>query len=116
MKSLSLVSRPDSLLCPLCESGGLRPWRNGSMRCGSCGGHVGGAMLETLRRITDLPDALGSHTCDCGHPEMRRLPDGTHHCPSCGSEVLPMLRRPFRSLTNAAKRGGLAGWTVISGT
>jgi hypothetical protein len=47
-------------------------------------------MLETLRRITDLPEALGRHACECGHPEMPRLPDGTHHCPSCSSEVLPI--------------------------
>lgn len=48
-----------------------------------------GALLETLRRISGLPDALGRHPCECGHPEMRRLPDGTFHCPGCGSEVLP---------------------------
>jgi hypothetical protein len=47
-------------------------------------------MLEALRQITALPEALGSHACECGHPEMRRLPDGTFHCPSCGSEVGPI--------------------------
>lgn len=31
-------------------------------------------MLETLREISSLPEALGPHAC--GHPEMRRLPDG----------------------------------------
>ena len=46
-------------------------------------------MLETLRRISTLPNALGRHACECGHPEMRCLPDGTYHCPACGSEVLP---------------------------
>jgi hypothetical protein len=46
-------------------------------------------MLETLRRISALPDALGSHACECGHPEMRRLPIGVFHCPACGSEVAP---------------------------
>jgi hypothetical protein len=46
-------------------------------------------MLETLWRITALPDALGRHACECGHPEMRLLPDGVFHCPACGSEVLP---------------------------
>jgi len=90
MADSSLVSRPDSLICTLCESGGLRPVGNGSMRCGSCDGSLGGAMLGILRRITDLPDALGSHTCDCGHPEMRCLPDEVFHCPSCGSEALPI--------------------------
>ena len=47
-------------------------------------------MLETLWRISALPDGLGSHACECGHPEMRLLPDRTYHCPACGSEVLPL--------------------------
>jgi hypothetical protein len=47
-------------------------------------------MLGTLRGISTLPDALGKHACEeCGHPEMRRLPDGVFHCPACRSEVLP---------------------------
>ena len=62
-------------------------------------------MLETLRRITDLPEALGSHACECGHPEMRRLPDGTFHCPACGSEVLPVGLSPSLSET---QQSGLA--------
>jgi len=61
------------------------------MRCESCDGLISGALLETLRQINALPDALGSHACEeCGHPQMRLLPDGTFHCPSCGSEVLPL--------------------------
>ncbi len=47
-------------------------------------------MLHTLSQITALPDSLGRHPCECGHPEMRRLPDGIFHCPACGSEVLPI--------------------------
>jgi len=47
-------------------------------------------MLLTMVQIIALPDALGKHACECGHPEMRLLPDGTFHCPSCGSEVLPI--------------------------
>jgi uncharacterized Zn finger protein (UPF0148 family) len=46
--------------------------------------------MATLQQIVALPDALGEHACECGHPEMRRLPDGTFHCPACGSEVLPI--------------------------
>jgi ribosomal protein L37AE/L43A len=46
-------------------------------------------MLLDLRRIAALPDALGAHPCECGHPEMRRLLDGVYHCPACGAEVLP---------------------------
>jgi ribosomal protein L37AE/L43A len=43
--------------------------------------------------ITELPDAAGHHACECGHPEMRRLPDGVYWCPACGSEVVPVSPR-----------------------
>ena len=91
VKSSSLASRPYSLLCPLCEASKLHARTRDSMHCESCGGRLSGAMLETLRGISALPDALGRHACEeCGHPEMRRLPDGVFHCPACGSEVLPI--------------------------
>jgi uncharacterized Zn finger protein (UPF0148 family) len=78
-------------VCPLCEMGQLRSSTRESMRCESCGGHLSGAVLGTLRQIASLPDALGSHACEeCAHPQMRLLPDGTFHCPSCGAEVLPL--------------------------
>ena len=60
------------------------------MRCEQCGTHLHGGVLEALRCIATLPGTLGTHGCECGHPEMRRLPDGTFHCPACGSEVLPI--------------------------
>jgi hypothetical protein len=60
------------------------------MRCGSCGGLLGGAMFEALEQIAALPEALGAHACECGHPEMRLLPDGVFHCLAFGSEVLPL--------------------------
>src|SRR3712207_7132400 len=41
-------------------------------------------------RSTFMLIAVGAHACECGHPEMRCLPDGVYHCPSCGSEVLPI--------------------------
>jgi hypothetical protein len=47
-------------------------------------------MLLTLEQIIALPDALGKHACECGHPEMRRLPDMAFNCSSCGSEVPPI--------------------------
>jgi ribosomal protein L37AE/L43A len=62
--------------------------------CDSCGFSVEGALFRTLEQIATLPDAVGNHTCEeCGHPEMRRLPDGVYHCPGCGSEVLPLKAR-----------------------
>jgi hypothetical protein len=90
MRSSSVASKPDCLVCPLCEADQLYPSDGNSVRCESCGAHLHGAMLETLRIISTLPDTLGSHACECGHPEMRLLPDRTYHCPACGSEVLPI--------------------------
>jgi ribosomal protein L37AE/L43A len=91
MRGSSLASRPDCLVCPLCEASTLHPSSRDSMHCESCGGRSSGPMLEALRRICALPEALGRHACEeCGHPEMRLLPDETFHCPACGSEVLPI--------------------------
>jgi ribosomal protein L37AE/L43A len=81
------------LICPFCEAHDLQPFGHNSARCEYCGGILGGSLLETLSRIIELPDALGSHACECGHPEMRRLPDGIYRCPACGSEVLPIPQR-----------------------
>jgi ribosomal protein L37AE/L43A len=107
MKFFMLASRPDYLICPLCEKGRLRPTGRGSMRCEPCGTHLYGDVLETLRCIAVLPDTLGTHACDCGHPEMRRLPDGTYHCPACGSEVLPV---DVHSSSSRSEEG-LAYWS-----
>lgn len=86
----SLSSRSDFLVCPICQVGGLKSFGGEVARCGSCGYILGTSMLLTLEQIVALPDASGKHTCECGHPEMRRLPDGMFHCPSCGSEVFPV--------------------------
>jgi ribosomal protein L37AE/L43A len=81
------------LICPFCEAHELRPFGHNSARCEYCGGILGGSLLQTLQEIIELPDALGSHACECGHPEMRRLPDGVYRCPACGSEVVPVSQR-----------------------
>ena len=85
-----IASRARHIVCPFCESGGLVSVGPGIARCGSCGLPLVGSALETLREIVGLRDALGAHPCECGHPEMRRLPDGVFHCPACRSEVLPI--------------------------
>jgi ribosomal protein L37AE/L43A len=104
MKTSLLASRSDHLNCPLCEKGRLRLTGRGSMTCQSCGTHLHGAMLATLRSISTLPNTLGSHACGCGHPEMRHLPDGTFHCPACGSEVLPLTScRDVESRADASR-------------
>src|SRR5215211_3966815 len=93
------ASRPHHIICPFCESGELVSVGPGFARCGSCGLPLLGSALETLREIVGLPDALGAHPCECGHPEMRGLPDGVYHCPACRSEVLPF--ETCRSLTGS---------------
>jgi hypothetical protein len=90
LRASSLLSRSDYLVCPVCQAGELQPFGGEGARCGSCGCVLGTAMLLTLEQIIALPGASGEHACECGHPEMRRLPDGTFHCPSCGAEVLPV--------------------------
>ena len=108
MRGSPLEPRSGSLVCPLCEVHNLDARGHASARCESCGGIVSGLTLEALRQITDLPEALGSHACECGRPEMRRLPDGTYHCPSCGSEVLPVDAQVILSEHGEAWRAGWA--------
>jgi hypothetical protein len=58
-------------------------------RCDDCGCALSKDVLEIIRQIAALPDAVGDHARECSHPEMRLLPDGIHRCPACGSEILP---------------------------
>lgn len=90
MRASHMVSNHDFLVCPMCEAGRLGAFGGNSVRCSSCGGLMNMAVPETLREIIHLPDALGSHACECGHPEMRLLPGGIYRCPACGAEVLPV--------------------------
>jgi ribosomal protein L37AE/L43A len=104
------TSRPNYIVCPTCGSGELQPQGPHSARCAYCDLSVEGEVLRTLEQIAALPDALGAHVCECGHPEMRRLPDGVFHCPACGSEVLPLKGRSMGGST-VFPAGG-AGKTV----
>lgn len=84
-------SRPESLQSPKpasCEADELFFLGDDSACCTTCGGHLGGTILETLREIVALSDTLGEHACDCGHPEVRCLSDGVFHRPACGFEVI----------------------------
>ena len=94
------VSRADRLVCPACGHGALRSRGlfSRSAECESCSRTFDDVTVGTLEQITALPVALGEHACEeCGHPEMRSLPDGTFHCPACRSEVLPIKRRAIDS-------------------
>lgn len=84
------VSKTGTLTCPYCEASGLAEFGRNSTRCVNCGGVLGGEFLEMLRRIVTLPAPLGRHACECGHPEMRLLPEEVYRCPACGSEVVPV--------------------------
>lgn len=90
MKVSLQASRMDRIVCPFCESGVLVAFGPGLARCDACGLPLPGSVLETLGDVVGLPDVLGLHACECGHPEMRGLPDGVFHCPACGSEVRPV--------------------------
>ena len=109
MKDSALASRPHGMICPFCEAGELRLSEGVPVRCDSCGRAVEGAVHRTLEQIVALPDVLGKHACECGHPEMRRLPDGVFHCPACGSEVIcskpaPLSQSPRPATTDRQKR------------
>ena len=91
--SATTASRADYLVCPGCGCGQLQPPRGFLSRlleCDRCGCAFDNTIVETLKQIVALPEALGKHSCECGHPEMRRLPDGVFHCPVCLAEVLPV--------------------------
>ena len=87
----------DRFTCPSCEIHELEPHGRDSAICPRCG-RLAWVVVKALREIKALPDAMGAHACECGHPEMRLLPDGVYRCPACGSEVLPISPpRPGRS-------------------
>jgi hypothetical protein len=67
-------------------------------------------MLEALRQITALPESLGRHPCECGHPEMRLLPDATFHCPACGTEVAPISAPSNPSESDVQGEAYWVGW------
>jgi hypothetical protein len=97
---------------PGCGSGKLRLRAPELASCDSCALSGRGAIFRTLEQIAALPYALGARACEeCGHPEMRRLPDGVFHCPACGSEVMP-LKVPRRSLPGYPA-GSMGGSTAL---
>jgi ribosomal protein L37AE/L43A len=84
-----MASHPHSnVVCAVCESGELRSNGTSVDRCDECGRALSKDVLEIIRQIAALPDAVGDHACECGHPETRPLPDGIYRCPACGSEIL----------------------------
>jgi hypothetical protein len=87
------ASRADEIVCPGCGCGQLQPPRGFLSRlaeCDRCRCAFDKIIVETLKQIVTLPEALGKNPCECGHPQMRHLPDGVFHCPACRAEVLPV--------------------------
>ena len=85
------ISVIGSVVCPVCGAYELRSSGHRGAVCTGCGFVMGGPMLKTLLEIVGLPDVHGSHACEeCGHPQMKLLPDGVFHCPACRAEVLPV--------------------------
>jgi hypothetical protein len=67
MKHSSMTSRSGSLVCPFCEVGELESTGRNA-RCNSCGRVASRLILETLRQLITLPESLGTHACESGHP------------------------------------------------
>jgi ribosomal protein L37AE/L43A len=104
-------SNERNIICPFCESGRLLRVGPSFARCDSCALPLLGSMQETLRDIVRLPDVLGAHACECGHPEMRELADCVYHCPACRSEVLPT--RASRTSRERHPAWSMSGETYI---
>jgi hypothetical protein len=101
MRRSRTASRSNSLVCPLCGSGELRPVGHNSALCASGSGSIQGWTLELLCQVAALPDAFGRHACECGHPEMRRPPTES-------STALPVARKCSPSTLHEARIHGAA--------
>lgn len=108
---LYAASTGELMVCPACGVSELHSSKDGGFRCGRCERTLSGTMIETLREIAILPDVVGSHPCECGHPEMKRLPGGIFHCPACGSEVLSVQAVPVAGSRGSSSEAFLCGWS-----
>jgi ribosomal protein L37AE/L43A len=109
-KLIYTSSNTDSIICPCCGIDELERSTDSVARCARCDRPIGTQVLKALEQIASLPDAVGSHACECGHPEMRHLPDGILWCPGCGSEVVPLSAPEMRSKSESASEAYRCGW------
>jgi ribosomal protein L37AE/L43A len=109
-KLANTSSNTDSIICPCCGIDELERSANGVASCARCDRSISTQVLKTLEQIVSLPDAIGSHACECGHPEMRHLPDGVLWCPGCGSEVLPFSASEMCSEPGSTSEAYRYGW------
>ena len=109
-KQIYISSNTYSMICPYCGIDELECSAQGMARCTRCARPISTQVLKTLEQIVSLPDAIGSHACECGHPEMRYLADGVLWCPGCGSEVVPLSASEMRSESESASEAYRCGW------
>jgi ribosomal protein L37AE/L43A len=111
VKKLTYISSNTySIICPCCGINELERSAEGVARCSRCDRPISTQVLETLEQIVSLPDAIGSHACECGHPEMRHVADGVLWCPGCGSEVVPFSASEMRSESGFTSEAYRCGW------
>jgi ribosomal protein L37AE/L43A len=103
-------SNTDSIVCPYCGIDELERSADSKARCARCDRSISTQLLKTLEQIVSLPNVIGSHACECGHPEMRRLADGVLWCPGCGSEVVPLSASEMCSESDSASEAYRCGW------
>ncbi len=112
MKKLTYISsNTNSIICPYCGINELERSADGVVGCARCDRPISTQVLKALEQIVSLPDAIGSHACECGHPEMRHLADGVLWCPGCGSEVVPFSASEMRSESRLTSEAYRCGWT-----
>jgi ribosomal protein L37AE/L43A len=110
-KQTYISSTTNSIICPCCGVDELERSAAGVVGCSRCDRPISTQVLKTLEQILSLPDAIGSHACECGHPEMRHLADGVLWCPGCGSEVLPFSASERPSESELMSEAYRCGWT-----
>jgi ribosomal protein L37AE/L43A len=110
-KQTYTLSNTYSIICPSCGVDELERSAGGEARCSRCDRPISTQVLKSLEQIVSLPDAIGSHACECGHPEMRHLADGVLWCPGCGSEVLPLSASEMLSESGSMSEAYRCGWT-----
>jgi len=109
-KQAYISSNTNSIICPCCGIDELERCADGEARCARCDRPISTRVLKTLEQIASLPDAIGSHACECGRPEMRHLADGVLWCPGCGSEVVPLSASEMRSESESVSEAYRCGW------
>jgi ribosomal protein L37AE/L43A len=109
-KQIYISSNTYSMICPYCGINELERSADGKARCTRCDRPISTQVLKTLGQVVSLPDAIGSHACECGHPEMRHLADGVLWCPGCGSEVVPLSASEMCSEADSASEAYRCGW------